>query len=285
MNWDAFITDQLTRTPKANLPDGCGFVAATDAAHFIGFQLLYASIVKGHRNVRVALFDLGLKSEHLAWCRRQPLLDVLPFTSPLPPGTDSWVKWCRPWFLLQAPYRRIVWMDCDTLAINSVEPLFVRAARQAYISGGPGLNVADRRLLDYVGPVANDDELFSINSGVLAFDRERPEDRRILETWAEVTMLLHTHPDRPFKYFPPLHDEAVLRLTIQKLGIQHLVVNDERFNRFIRPEDPARASVVAMLDRVQHLHRHDHVVHYLWVPKPWDSHPEPLITFDPHRCA
>jgi hypothetical protein len=285
VNWDAFLSDQLTRTPKANLPPGCGFVCAADACQFIGFQVLYASVVKGHRNLGFVLYDLGLTDAQRAWCRRVPLVELRSFRNPLPDDRPGWQKWCRPWLLLESPFELSVWADNDVVLLNTFEPVFVRAKRSFAVSRGPAYNLPERRVYDYVGPLVDEDEMLAINSGVLAYSPRRGSDRLLLETWRDLTVLLHAHPDRPFEYLAPVFDESVLRLTLQKIGRADAVQLPPQFNRFVLPGDPLRKDLAGTLDRCRNKWEREHALHLIMAPKPWEGMGLDLLDIDPHRCA
>src|SRR4051812_1003203 len=112
MDWDNFLDKELRISPRALLPPEVGFVCGADAAQFPGFQLLFASLVRTHRNVQVFLHDLGLTPGQRSWLTTQPAIQIGQRVHwPIPRTTWFWQKWIRPWLIRLSPFRYTIWLD------------------------------------------------------------------------------------------------------------------------------------------------------------------------------
>src|SRR5208283_4500886 len=106
-----------------------GVVTACDAAFFPGAQMLWFSL---RGEYPLALFDLGLHPEQVAWCRGR--MRVLPCGEGLiPRGVEGWQTWNKPCYIERSPFRCPLWLDADCLVVAPLEPLFVRAEQGPFV--------------------------------------------------------------------------------------------------------------------------------------------------------
>jgi hypothetical protein len=115
----------LKRWPRLPVQSNEGIVTATDDLSFIGFQLLYSSIVVRHA-CPVAVIDLGMRDEQRAWCNAQKsLMLISPNLSALKfKGEEGWEKWNKPYFIMYSPFQKTLWLDPETMVVNDLTQLF-----------------------------------------------------------------------------------------------------------------------------------------------------------------
>lgn len=114
---------------SARLPypfgQGEGVLTYATRETFIGFQLLYASIVCKHTCVRLALVDCGLTSEQRAWCTENDVFRIIPESNFfLLEKEVEWVKWNKPKLFSFSPFSKTLLMEPCLMVTGSLHKLF-----------------------------------------------------------------------------------------------------------------------------------------------------------------
>lgn len=123
------ISKIFRKNPKIDLGDECVVVSATDSDTFRHFQLLCLSLKYSH-NVKITLFDLGMKDEEKSWCLKQKMeikgVRNLIFTK----KTPGWQTYSKPLYIQGATSyfeknpKYALWLDADCVVLKDLSPLF-----------------------------------------------------------------------------------------------------------------------------------------------------------------
>jgi hypothetical protein len=107
---------------KIKMNFGEGIMSATNERSFIGFQLLYCSLVMRHK-CEVCLVDLGINKKQMEWCEEQDNLLVLTAnnTNFKFPAHE---KCYKPYFLTLSPFQKTIWLDDTTMLLGDLTYLF-----------------------------------------------------------------------------------------------------------------------------------------------------------------
>lgn len=148
----------------------------------------------------ICVIDLGLTEKQRNWC-----LDTANVLICSPPALYRpmqiirhrfwWQAWIKPFYLVQAPFDRVLWIDADCVVLKSLdlaferireEPLFVR-------DGSDVVTENDPRLYDHLPlPDGVQTSGINVNSGVVGLCKSR--DRNILSAWTWASQWLAMHP-------------------------------------------------------------------------------------------
>ena len=226
-----------------------GVICLSDDNYFCGVRLLYHSL---EQRRPLTVYDLGLSDQARAWISERPQITVRPI-----PDTSlvkairlacgervmakrtkrEWPLWICPELILDAPYRRVAWIDADAIVLRGVESLF------QLIRLGPLItpeNLAPEK-------TANPIDLFQqlplsrsgsnqvpgilLNAGVSGWCLER--DRALLEAY--------TYPIRCIfqrKSISPdavsWHDQGCLIWALQNAGYDSSILQDKRWNLCVK---------------------------------------------------
>src|SRR5947209_19325032 len=116
-----------------------GIITLCDANYFPGLLMLHRSIQESNP-CPLACFDVGLTAEQNAYGRNLTDLQVLPLPAdPLvasirtamrsvPPLAKAnkriWPLWICPILIKHAPFRDVIWLDCDIVVLRGLAGLF-----------------------------------------------------------------------------------------------------------------------------------------------------------------
>ena len=176
-----------------------GIVTAADAGFFRELQFLIRSL-SAVSSTPICLIDLGLTESQRNWCldNSNVLLWSLPvFYRPMRMirERDWWQAWVKPYYLVQAPFDRVLWIDADCVVLKPLDAVFETLRKgPIFIRDGTDVNTEnDPRLYDHLPlPVGAITQGVNVNSGVVGVCKKR--DRRILSAWAWASQWLSMHP-------------------------------------------------------------------------------------------
>ena len=116
-----------------------GVITACDENYFPGLMMLHKSVQESH-SCMVACYDVGLTPDQMRQAGRHSNLQILPLPNdplitrikaamsqeqPLAkPGKRVWPLWICPILIKHAPFRDVIWMDCDLLVLRNLSDLF-----------------------------------------------------------------------------------------------------------------------------------------------------------------
>lgn len=102
-----------------------GILTYSTRETFVGFQLLYASILCKHTCVNLVLVDCGLSSEQRNWCSENDIFRVIPDSKFfLLEKEVEWVKWNKPKFFSFSPFIKTILMEPCLMLTGSLHNLF-----------------------------------------------------------------------------------------------------------------------------------------------------------------
>jgi hypothetical protein len=248
------IDARFSRGRSWSAPQGCGVVAASDDACLPGLQLLWHSL-SGRCPLAVA--DLGLSRKALTWLGNR--VHLLSPSGPFARGRPAWQTWNKPWYVESSPFKRTLWLDCDTLVVGDLNPLFdwvsarplaVRHWDAPAYQGGIG----DAFLKDC--PTHYDSVPGgAVNAGVLGFDVAR--DSALLHSWQYACFLAARRPELApaLRWF----DESALNWALRAQGRFDCVSDVRGWNRLTwhrkptyQPQDFVQSVPAAAGDVVLH---------------------------------
>jgi len=176
-----------------------GVVTASDSGYFRDLQFLVRSLASVSQRP-ICVIDLGLTESQRNWCLDQ--CNVLVWAPPqlYQPMQRIrerfwWQAWIKPYYLIQAPFDRVLWIDADCVVVNSLEdafeslktaPLLVRDATTVVTENDP-------RLYEHLPLPCNAmTQGINVNSGVVGLCKIR--DRELLSAWAWSAQWSAMHP-------------------------------------------------------------------------------------------
>jgi len=228
---------------------GEGIVTLADSNYFDGLKLLNRSLQTDYP-VPIVCYDLGLTEAQRRWAgsnMRDVEIREIPDTSDIrairqnldgPPLAKrekrQWPLWICPFLIADAPFRRVLWMDCDMVVLRDMRSLF------RMLDDGPvftpennapqiGANAAElyRRL-----PIDRsfDMHMPMVNGGLSGWDLGR--DRRALEAYMQPIKAALRDP--AVRDAIAWHDQGCLVWAIQLLGLEDRVAPTWRWNMCVR---------------------------------------------------
>lgn len=157
-----------------------GIMTATDETSFVGFQLLYSSIVAQYCCF-VCLIDMGINDEQKEWCQNKTNLIIIhPDTSILKfTGEKNWNKWNKSYFIMFSPFQKTLWLDTNVMVLGDLTHLF------RMMCYGPIIFYIDEEINfnDWVAQNVSvpDKQVFYPTTTVMGFDIDR--DFYIIRDW------------------------------------------------------------------------------------------------------
>lgn len=256
----------LPANPRSHFEAEEGVICLADDNYFTGVRLLYHSL---EQQRPLTVYDLGLSDEARAWVAKRPYISLR--TIPNSPLIESirlacgdrtmakrtkreWPLWICPELILDAPYRRVAWIDADAIVLRGVEMLFQLIRRGPFVTPenfAPEKTANPTELLKHL-PLShsgsNPVQDILLNAGVSGWCLER--DRALLEAY--------THPIRCIfqgKSIPRdsvrWHDQGCLIWALQNAGFDSSILQDRRWNLCVKHTS------LAGMDLLSH-HASDH---------------------------
>lgn len=168
-----------------------GIVTAADTGVFEELRLMLLSLSScNEANHPICVFDLGLTPEQRAWCQKQLNVRLRPLrnygqTVNKMQRFDWWQTWLKPFYLFDAPFDRVLWIDTDCTIQRDIGELLdaIETGPQFFTDMCPVRVENDPRLYELL-PVPDSAAWGSarLNAGVVGLCKIR--DREILAAWA-----------------------------------------------------------------------------------------------------
>jgi hypothetical protein len=222
-----------------------GVVTLSDANYFPGLLMLHRSVQESHP-CTVACYDLGLTQDQREKAATRSNLLILPLPEdpliehikaamslapPLAkPNKRVWPLWICPVLLKHAPFRDVIWMDCDLVVLRNLSDLF------ATIAVGPIFTPENKspqstpnrpELYDLLPIHRPFDRLLpTVNAGVSGWrkDRDKAEIEAYLFPVARAVI------DESVRDAISWHDQGALIWAIQSCGLEHRVASSSAWN-------------------------------------------------------
>lgn len=220
-------------------------VTASDENYFPGLLMLHRSVQESCACI-VACYDLGLTAIQRAEAEEQENLQLLPLpddplierirsamsaTLPLAKRNKRvWPLWICPVLIKHAPFRDVIWMDCDLVVLRNLPDLF------ATLSGGPLFTpenkapqlTPNRPELYRLLPIERsfDPLLPTVNAGVSAWRRDR--DAAAIDAY--ILPVARAIEDAAVRDAIMWQDQGALIWAIQSCGLEHRVCPTNEWN-------------------------------------------------------
>ncbi|MCL2641201.1 MAG: hypothetical protein FWD53_10180 [Phycisphaerales bacterium] len=101
-----------------------GVVVGSDEHQFDLLQYWYSQFRIHNPDVPVAIADFGMTAEKIDWCKQNGHFIAKPEHS----ATRDQKWYYKPFAILNAPFKRMAWLDIDTEIRGSIAPLFDHTA-------------------------------------------------------------------------------------------------------------------------------------------------------------
>jgi hypothetical protein len=222
-----------------------GIITLCDANYFPGLLMLHRSVQESFPCV-VACYDLGLTREQAAAADQLENLKLLPLpndplierirtvtscTRPLSKLIKRvWPLWICPLLIKHAPFRDVIWMDCDLVVLRNLGDLF------AEIETGPVFTPENKapqctpnkpRLYDLLPIERQFNRLLpTVNAGVSAWRKGR--DSAVIDAY--LYAVERAAADEKIREAISWHDQGALIWAIQYLGLEHRVASSNAWN-------------------------------------------------------
>ena len=224
-----------------------GIVTASDSLYFRDLQFLIRSLAAESKR-SVCVIDLGFTESQRNWCLDQSHVQLWS-----PPGLFRpmqkiyerfwWQAWIKPFYLIQAPFDRVLWIDADSLIIGSLDDLFEQM-RESAVMVRDGTTVRtenDPRLYEHLTlPPQTRTAGVNVNSGVVGLCKIR--DRNLLSAWAWASQWISTHPD--LQSLSAWADQGLLLWALHATGNTHLIQQTLEWNQPVFSQPDLLASAV-----------------------------------------
>jgi hypothetical protein len=224
---------------------GIGIITLCDANYFPGLLMLHQSVQESFP-CTVACYDLGLTPEQAAAAERlenlillplpnEPLIERLRAVTSRAPRLAKlykrvWPLWICPLLIKHAPFRDVIWMDCDLVVLRNLRDLFAAIERGPVFTPenkAPQCTHNSPALYDLL-PIARqfDRMLPTVNAGVSAWRKAR--DSAVIDAYLHVVE--RAAVDERIREAISWHDQGALIWAIQSLGLEHRVASSTVWN-------------------------------------------------------
>ena len=236
------MNSEVVDQPKSFDADE-GVICLADENYFFGVRLLYHSLLQKRP---LTVYDLGLSYESLQWVSSHPSVKVraIPQTplissirhacgnSTMPKRTKrEWPLWICPELILDAPYRRVAWIDADAIVLRGINKMFALIRKMPFITQenfAPDCTANPKELLEKL-PLGHQNAVEDIllNAGISGWCLDR--DRSILEGY--------NYPIRRIFQARALsrdsvswHDQGCLIWALQNAGFNSSILRPKQWN-------------------------------------------------------
>ena len=272
-----------------------GVICLADNNYFCGVRLLYHAL---EQQRPLTVYDLGLGEEALRWVAERPGITVrsIPKT-PLvqavrlacgdrtmaKPTKREWPLWICPELILDAPYRRVAWIDADAIVLRGIESLFDLIRHGPVVTPenlAPDQTANPIELLQHLPlsrsgakPVTE----ILLNAGVSGWCLER--DRPLLEAYTHPIRCIFQGKSVP-KEAVRWHDQGCLIWALQNAGYNSSILQDRRWNLCVKhsalngfhhlDQHAADQDLMNWLQQARAAESEACIVHWNGHPVPWD---------------
>jgi hypothetical protein len=218
-----------------------GIITLSDANYFPGLLMLHRSVQESMA-CTVACFDVGLSAEQKARAATLRNLEILPLPAdPLIPRIEAamsaappllkvhkrvWPLWICPVLIKHAPFRDVIWMDCDLVVLRRLPQLF------AAIESGPVFTPENNA--PHATP--NRAELYELLPIRRPFNPLVPtingRDAAAIEAY--ILPVEHATIDPKVRDAISWQDQGALIWAIQSCGLEHRVAPTNDWNLCVR---------------------------------------------------
>jgi hypothetical protein len=236
----------------------------------------------------VACYDLGMTREqrtvaaarnnlHILPLPDDPIIDRIRLAMSLTPPLAKlnkrvWPLWICPVLIQHAPFRDVIWMDCDLVVLRNLSDLF------AAIEAGPLFTpenkapqfTANHAELYDLMPIrrAFDPKLPTVNAGVSGW--RKPRDAAAIDAY--LLPVERAIDDKRIRDAITWHDQGALIWAIQHCGLEHCVASTPSWNLCVDNTPIAHRSIPWAEDFLGTVRREvpaAHVVHWNGNEPPW----------------
>ena len=266
-----------------------GIVTLCDENYFPGLLMLHRSVQESHPCM-VACYDLGMTQEQRAAAAARDNLEILTlpddpiidrirvamgFTPPLAKlHKRVWPLWICPVLIKYAPFRDVIWMDCDLVVLRNLADLFAAIEAGPFFTPenkAPQVTANHPKLYDLM-PIRRsfDPKLPTINAGVSGWRKER--DAAAIDAY--LLPVKRAIDDNRVRAAIAWHDQGALIWAIQFCGLEHRVVSTTSWNLCV-DNTPIGHRCISWDDEFLDVVRHEvpgtHIVHWNGNEPPWSA--------------
>jgi hypothetical protein len=266
-------------------------ITLCDENYFPGLLMLYKSVQESSPCI-VASYDLGLTPSQRVEAEKQEYLQLLPLpedpliqrirlamssTPPLAKANKRvWPLWICPILIKHAPFRDVIWMDCDLVVLRNLPDLFAAVVTGPFFTPenkAPQLT-PNRPALYRLLPIQRsfDPLLPVINSGVSGWRRDR--DAAAIDAYT--LPVARAVDDVDVREAISWHDQGALIWAIQCCGLEARVVGTTDWNLCVDHTSIAQRPIpwdAFFLDGVRAAVPNANVLHWNGNEPPWTNPP------------
>ena len=222
-----------------------GIVTLCDSEYFQGLLMLHRSVQECFP-CNMVCYDIGLNPEQKARTEKLANLQILPlpddpligrievamrFEPPLKQRVKRvWPLWICPIIIKNAPFRDVIWMDCDIVVLRNLSELFASVAVGPVFTpdnNASGLNANHPDLykrLQIQRPF--DQKIPAVNAGVSGWRKDR--DEAAIDAY--IYVVEQAVVDKEIRDLISWHDQGALIWAIQFSGLEHRVAGTNIWN-------------------------------------------------------
>ena len=251
-----------------------GILTAADAGFYRELQFLIRSL-RQVEDRPICVIDLGLSEQQRHWCLQHPSVVVWRKPKLFAPmrriyRQHWWQAWIKPFYFLQSPFDRSLWIDADCVALKPLHELFEKLDRQPlfFRDGTSVVTENDPRLYQYL-PIPEGVSTIgtNVNSGVVGLDRQR--DAAILNSWAWAAQWIAMRP--PMQKLSAWADQGLLLWALHRNNATNLIDLNLACNRPAFEQDGLLSSAFregrTILAELHRRFPEDTIVHFLGLQK------------------
>lgn len=277
------LYEKFYRLSKFRLPDDAGILTAANDYMFPGFQFLYYSLKLSHE-ADICLIDCGLAPCQRQWCIDKGVQVVVlkPEDMPFSGNDRDSHLWNKGTYVEKSPFRKTLWLDSDCVVQDNLNLIF------DLLETGPvftedhfapkALMPNKKTLYEMMTIYPHKRSLKYINSGVMAFDKER--DQPVLDAWRHCVE--QAAGNKAIKASITWHDQGALMWAVEKCGLTGRIRSERAFNcpatKAGTHWGDAQVNPEGFLNSV-----HEDaclVKHFLSHPKPWHHWRRGVVTIE-----
>jgi hypothetical protein len=222
-----------------------GIITLCDENYFPGLLMLHQSVQES-QPCMVACYDLGMTQEQRAIAATRSNLEILPlpddplidrirvamnFSPPLAKlNKRVWPLWICPVLIKHAPFRDVIWMDCDLVVLRNLSDLFAAIEMGPVFTPenkAPQLTANHPELYDLM-PIRRsfNPKLPTVNAGVSGW--RKPRDAAAIDAY--LLPVERAIVDKKVRDAIAWHDQGALIWAIQCCSLEHRVASTATWN-------------------------------------------------------
>jgi hypothetical protein len=218
-----------------------GIITSTDSICFSAFQLFSHSLRKTNPNVPLLVFDIGLESKEINWCKKNKI-NLIKYENPIiPKSLFMWQTWNKPDYIFRSPFEYTLWLDSDTIVYKKLNKLFeVLKKNIVSIKDFFGAEINNKRELYEIYPV--EERLKNPpNGGVLGICKTRKKDIDFLKKYLFMTK--EAAKSQHLRDLIKWWDQGVIHWALEASKNSNVILcerefNDALYNPNLRLESP-----------------------------------------------